>query len=112
MPIDGDVLSADLIANRLRTTKGELAETIGLSADALSRRTRLESTKTQTRLRELWEILLRMEERTNGLLGAYAWVRSCGLEGYGERTPAQLIREGQASGLNAYLDQWFAGGYA
>lgn len=111
-PGDDGRISPDEIAKVLRTTKAELAETIGLSLDALTRKERISATKTQMRLRELWEILVRMRERQGGLLGAYAWLRSYPLEGFGHVTPAQLIREGRASWIHNHIDRFFAGGYA
>lgn len=111
-PGDDDLISPEKIAQALRTTKAELAETIGLPADALNRKDRVGATKTQMRLRELWEILNRMKERQGGLLGAYAWVRSYALEGFGDVTPAQLLREGKADWVHNHLDRFFAGGYA
>ncbi|MEM6826167.1 MAG: hypothetical protein AAF566_13755 [Pseudomonadota bacterium] len=111
-PGDGELISPDEIAKALRTTKGELAETIGLSLDALTRKERISATKTQMRLRELWEILNRISERQGGLLGAYAWVRSFAIPGHGGETPAQIIRDGRANQVHRHLDAWFAGGYA
>lgn len=111
-PGNDDIILPDAIAKALRTTKAELAETIGLPLDALTRKERISATKTQMRLRELWEILNRMLERQGGLLGAYAWVRSYGLPGFGGVTPAQLLREGKASWVHNHLDRFFAGGYA
>ena len=77
--VDGDrqVFSPARIAGALRTTKAEIADTLGLSRDALSRTARIRAPKTQTRLREMVEILRRVEDHT-GLppLVAYAWFRS------------------------------------
>lgn len=53
--------SPSRIADGLRTTKGEIAATLGLGRDALSRATRVRAAKTQTRLREMLEILNRVE---------------------------------------------------
>ena len=111
-PGNDDIILPDEIAKALRTTKAELAETIGLSLDALSRKDRISATKTQMRLRELWEVLNRMSERQGGLLGSYAWFRSYALEGFGHVTPAQLLREGRAGWIHNHLDRFFAGGYA
>lgn len=107
-----DMICPDQIAQALRTTKAELAETVGLPTHALGRKDRIGATKTQMRLRELWEILTRMSERQGGFLGAYAWLRSYPLEGFGHVTPAQLLREGRAGWIHNHLDRFFAGGYA
>ena len=43
--------SPSLIASELRTTKAEIASTLGLSRKALTRSSRIQGRKTQTRLR-------------------------------------------------------------
>ena len=107
------VFSPALIAGALRTTKAEIADTLGLSRDALSRSTRVRATKTQTRLREMVEILRRVEDYTGApAIVAYAWFRSEALPGFGGKTPDQLVREGHASYVHAHLDRIMAGGYA
>ena len=107
------VFSPALIAGALRTTKAEIADTLGLSRDALSRSTRVRATKTQTRLREMVEILRRVEEYTGSpAIVAYAWFRSEALPGFGGMTPDQLVREGHAAYVHAHLDRIMAGGYA
>ena len=110
--IDDSLFSPAKIAQALRTTKAEISETLGLASDALTRRRRMEATKTQTRLREMLEILNRVESVTGSLLGAYAWFRSEPLPGFGGQTPDQLVRAGRAGQVHAYLDRVTAGGYA
>ena len=113
--VDGKTrtFSPALIAGALRTTKAEIADTLGLSRDALSRTTRINAAKTQTRLREMVEILHRVEDYTGSPpLVAYAWFRSEALPGFGGMTADQLVREGNAAHVHAYLDHVMAGGYA
>ena len=113
--VDGKTrtFSPALIAGALRTTKAEIADTLGLSRDALSRTTRINAAKTQTRLREMVEILHRVEGYTGSPpLVAYAWFRSEALPGFGGMTADQLVREGNAAHVHAYLDHVMAGGYA
>jgi hypothetical protein len=110
--IDDSLFSPAKIAEALRTTKAEISETLGLASDALTRRQRMKAAKTQTRLREMLEILNRVESVTGSLLGAYAWFRSEPLPGFGGQTPDQLVRAGQARHVHAYLDRVMAGGYA
>lgn len=104
--------SPSLIANGLRTTKSEIAATLGLSQDAFSRSARIKAVKTQMRLREMLEVLNRVESQLGSALAAYAWFRSEPLSGFGGRTPDQLVRDGEAAKLHAYLDRVAAGGYA
>ncbi|MEM1429628.1 MAG: MbcA/ParS/Xre antitoxin family protein [Pseudomonadota bacterium] len=107
-----DVFSPVRIAETLRTTKGEIASTLGLGKDAFSRRERIRAVKTQTRLREMLEILNRVEPQAGSTLAAYAWFRSEPLPGFGNQTPDQLVRNGQAALVHGYLDRIMAGGYA
>ena len=98
---------------RCATTKAEIADTLGLSRDALSRTARIRATKTQTRLREMVEILHRVEGYTGSPpLVAYAWFRSEALPGFAGLTPDQLVRQGKADLVHAHLDRIMAGGYA
>ena len=106
------VFRPERIADALRTTKLEIASTLGLSRDAFSRSERIRAVKTQTRLREMLEILNRVEPQTGSALAAYAWFRSEALPGYGVLTPDQLVRDGHADYVHAYLDRVMAGGYA
>jgi len=104
--------SPGLIATGLRTTKGEIAETLGLRRDAFSRATRVQAVETQTRLREMLEILKRVEPQVGSFLAAYAWFRTEPLPGFGNRTPDRLVRDGETAKLRAYLDRLEAGGFA
>ncbi len=110
--VEDQVFSPTLIANALRTTKSEIAGTLGLGKDAFSRKTRIRARKTQTRLREMLEILNRVEAETGSPIGAYAWFRAEPLSGFGGMTPDQLVRGGRADHVHAYLDRVMAGGYA
>lgn len=110
--IRDDLFQPALIAKGLRTTRSEIAETLGLSRDALSRATRIRSARTQSRLRQLVEILRRVADYNGSVLYAYAWYRSEPLTGFGGVTPVQLVREGHADWVHAYLDRVTTGGYA
>ena len=105
-------VSPGRIADGLRTTKSEIAQTLGLGRDALLRTARVRAVRTKTRLREMLEILNRVEPQAGSPLAAYAWFRSEPLPGFGNRTPDQLVRDGEASKLHAYLDRIAAGGFA
>ena len=70
------------------------------------------ATVSATRLRQMLEILNRVEAATGSPLAAYAWFRAEALPGFGGATPDQLLREGRADHIHAYLDRVMAGGYA
>lgn len=109
--IEDEKFSPTLVANALRTTKAEMASTLGLAKDAFTRASRVGATKTQVRLRQMLEILNRVEEDTGSLLAAYAWFRGQPLTGFGGATPDQLLREGRADHVHAHLERIMAGGY-
>ena len=110
--VEDQVFSQTLVAEALRTTKSEIAGTLGLGKDALTRASRVRACKSQTRLRQMLEILNRVETAAGSPLAAYAWFRSEPLPGFGGATPDQLLREGNADQVHAYLDRAMAGGYS
>ena len=110
--VDDQMFSPVLIADALCTTRFEIVGTLGLGRDAFSRASRIRARKTQTRLRQMLEILNRVEAGTGPPLAAYAWFRAEPLPGLGGATPDLLLREGKADHVHAYLDRVMAGGYA
>ena len=81
------------------------------SVDALSRASRIRTQETQVRLRQMLEILNRVEAETGSPLVAYAWFRAEPLPGFGGATAGVLLREGRAEHVHAHLDRVAAGGY-
>ena len=110
--VEDQAFSPALIARALRTTKSEIAGTLGLGKDAFSRASRVRARKTQVRLRQMLEILNRVEAATGSALAAYAWFRAEPLPGFGGATANQLLREGRADHVHAHLDRIMAGGHA
>ncbi len=109
---DGGQFEPRKIAAALRTSADEIAMTVGLGKDALQRRTRVASDKTQRRLRELVEVLNKVEPRFGSELMAYAWYRSEPLPGFDGRTALQLVREGKVQQVLEYIDAVDAGVFA
>ncbi len=107
-----DKVSVEALSAAVRTTKEELAQSAGLGRDAVMRSSRSESPGTQKRLREMTEILQRIEAWAGSPLAAYAWYRSSPLPGFGERTAEMLVREGRADAVRRYLDEVALGGFA
>ena len=110
--IEDSLISPNLVAEALRTHKVEVAKTLGLPRDALSRKDRIQSVRTQTRLREMIEILNMVEPLMGSPLTAYAWYRSEPIPSFGGSTAEQLVRDGKADLVRSYLDRMKAGGYA
>ena len=106
---EGGQFEPKMIAAVLRTSAEEIALTVGLGKDALQRRKRISSVKTQRRLRELIEVLNKVEPRFGSELMAYAWYRSEPLPGFDGRTAMQLVQDGKAQQVLAYIDAVDAG---
>lgn len=100
------------IAATLRTSSEEIALSLGLAKDAVQRRRRIQSDKTQRRLRELVEVINKVEPRFGSDLIAYAWFRSEPLAGFDGRTAMQLVKEGKAQQVLDYIDAVDAGVFA
>lgn len=100
------------LAAVLRTSPEEVAMATGLDEDALQNRTKIQSERVQCRLREMIEVLNRVEQGAGSPLMAYAWYRSVPLPGFDGRTAMQLVQEGDAEQVLDYLDAVDAGIHA
>ncbi|MEM9765191.1 MAG: antitoxin Xre/MbcA/ParS toxin-binding domain-containing protein [Pseudomonadota bacterium] len=100
------------IAAAWRTTGAELAASAGLGRDAVQRRDRVASDRVQRRLRQMVEIVNKVEPRFGSALMAYAWYRSEPLPGLGGRTAMQMVREGRAGEVLDLIDAVDAGIHA
>ncbi|MGG7519137.1 antitoxin Xre/MbcA/ParS toxin-binding domain-containing protein [Allorhizobium undicola] len=100
------------IAEVFRTTSGEVARSAGLGKDAVQRKERIASDRTQRRLREMVEIVNKVEPRFGSALIAFAWYRSEPLAGFSGRTAMQLVQEGRAGEVLDYIDAVDAGIHA
>jgi hypothetical protein len=100
------------IAEAFRTTSEEVARTAGLGKDAVQRKDRVRSDKTQRRLREMIEVVNKVEPRFGSALIAYAWYRSEPLPGFSGQTAMQLVRCGRAEEVLDYVDAVDAGVHA
>ena len=102
----------DRLIALLHIDKQELARTVGLSRDALSKSSRVTAPKTQNRLREQIEILNRVLPWTGSLAGAFAWYRSQPIPSFANKTAEELVKEGRATAVRNYLARINEGGYA
>jgi hypothetical protein len=100
------------IAAALHTTSEDVARTAGLGRDAVQRKERVRSDRTQRRLREMVEVINKVEPRFGSGLMAYAWYRSEPLPGFSGQTAMQLVRDGRADEVLDYIDAVDAGVYA
>jgi uncharacterized protein (DUF2384 family) len=111
--IDQDgMVDVDRVADAFRMTKGQLAETVGLGAATVSKAERRTAPRTQSRVREMLEIVSRIREWAGGETQAMAWYRSQPIPALDGRTPEALVKAGQAGAVRDYLDHLALGGYA
>lgn len=106
------VFLPERIAAVLMTTRDEIARTVGLGRDAVSRRERVRAARTQRRLREMVEIVNLMAPRLGGPAIAYAWYRAEPLDGFDGMTAMQLVQEGHADWVRDWIDSVDAGVFA
>ena len=109
---DDGFFAPNKIAEALRTTSEEVARTAGLGRDAVQRKERVRSDRTQRRLREMVEVINKVEPRFGSALMAYAWYRSEPLPGFSGQTAMQLVRSGRADEVLEYIDAVDAGVHA
>jgi hypothetical protein len=96
----------------LRMSRARIAETLGIAAATLQRTARADAPKTQTRLREMTEIVNRVSHWAGGPVQAMAWYRSEPIPAFGGRTAEALVKDGKATAVRDYLDGVALGGFA
>lgn len=105
-------VAANSLAKVLHITQYDLADVTGLSRDSVSKTARCKTRSTQTRLRDTVEIINRVAEWSGGVGRAFAWFRSQPLPSFGDKTAEDLVKEGRADAVKAYLARLADGGYA
>jgi hypothetical protein len=106
------LIAIDRVLRLLGMSKVQLAETAGLKPETLYKRTRLRADKTQSRMREMLEIVGRVSQWAGGENQALAWYRAQPIAALGGRTAEALVKSGQASAVRDYLDHIAMGGFA
>lgn len=109
---EDQLISPDRLAAALRTTKKEIGATLGLSPQSLTRKDRIATASVQTALRHLLEILNAVAPSAGNTLLAFAWFRSEPIEGFGGRTPEEIVKDGEFEALRAHVRRKLEGGYA
>jgi hypothetical protein len=100
------------VADDFGMSKGQLAETVGLHPEALYKASRTHAPKTQSRVREMLEIVSRISDWAGGKDQAMAWYRAEPIPAFGGRTAESIVKTGQAAALRDYLDVLAMGGFA
>ena len=105
-------IDVERVGNSFGLSKAQIAETAGISLETLYRPGRAASPRTQARLREMLEIVKRVESWAGGKDQAMAWYRAEPLPAFGGRTAEALVKDGKAMALREYLDHVALGGFA
>jgi hypothetical protein len=106
------LVSPKTVTELLAVTQPQLAETAGLSRDAVSKQARARSPATQRRLRDMIEIVARVAPWAGGTQQALAWYRATPIPALGDQTAEAVVKAGDAAAVRVYLDGIAAGGYA
>ena len=105
-------VDVDALAAEFNVTKAALAQSLGFAEETLQRSARASAQKTQQRLREMLEILTRVEPWAGGMPQAMGWYRGQGIAALGDQTAEALVKNGQAAVVRAYLDAIATGAFA
>ena len=105
-------VAADRLSAILHITRAELALAMGISRDAVAKTARVGTPATQSRLRDMVEILNRVRAWSGSPQQAFAWYRSQPIASFGDQTAEALVKEGRAEAVKRYLDRITVGGYA
>ena len=107
----GQIEAAE-VAETFGMSIGQLADTVGLPREAVYKSARARAGKTQSRMREMLEIINRVSEWAGGRQQAMAWYRAQPIPAFGGRTAESLVKSGQAGAVRDYLDHLALGGFA
>ncbi|MET3595197.1 uncharacterized protein (DUF2384 family) [Mesorhizobium shonense] len=105
-------ISSERVADSFGMSKTQLAETVGLARESLYKAARNRTPKTQTRIKEMLEIIGRVTDWAGGKEQAMAWYRAQPIPAFGGRTAEALVKEGKAGAVRDYLDHLAVGGFA
>jgi len=109
---EGGHVVVELVADSFGMSKGQLAETVGLGRETFYKATRARAPKTQSRIREMLEIVSRISTWAGGKEQAMAWYRAQPIPAFGDRTAEALVKSGKAAAVRDYLDHLALGGFA
>jgi uncharacterized protein (DUF2384 family) len=106
------IVRADRVADYFSMSKSQLAETVGVRPETLHREKRVMAAKTQSRIKEMLEIVGRVADWAGGKDQAMAWYRAQPIPAFGGRTAESLVKEGKAAAVRDHLDDVALGGFA
>ena len=106
------IVDVGRLAAGLFISRDQLARTVGLPLTTVTKRERSVAPKPQSRLREMLEILARVEAWAGGEAQALAWYRAQPIPALDGRTAEALVQSGRAASVRNYLDHLALGGFA
>jgi uncharacterized protein (DUF2384 family) len=109
---DKGTVVVDDVADWFGMSKGQLATTVGVRPETFQRVKRVAAPKTQSRVKEMLEIIGRIADWAGGKDQAMAWYRAEPIPAFGGRTAESLVKEGKAAAVRDYLDHVAVGGFA
>ena len=107
-----DALDTSALEAVLGMTTAQIADTAGLPRETLQKASRRGGPKARSRLREMIEVLRRVEAWAGSPAQAMAWYRAEPIPAFGGRTAESLVKTGHATAVRDYLDHVARGGYA
>ncbi len=87
-------VAVERVAKSFGMSKVQLAETVGLKGQALYKPSRIRAPKTQSRVKEMLEIISLISEWAGGKDQAMAWYRAHRIPAFGGRTAEALVKSG------------------
>jgi hypothetical protein len=104
----------ELPIRRFSMSKSRLAETMGLGRETFHKTARTSAARSQSRAREMLEIVGRICAWAGGKDQAMAWYRVQPIAAFGDRTAESLVKSGQAAAVAVrdHLDHLALGGFA
>jgi hypothetical protein len=105
-------VAIDRVASTFGMSKTQLATTVGLGRETLYKASRANAVKTQTRDREMLEIISRISDWAGGKDQAMAWYRAQPIAALGGRTAGLLVKAGDAAMLRDCLEHVALGNFA
>jgi putative toxin-antitoxin system antitoxin component (TIGR02293 family) len=109
---DRGTVVVDDVADWFGMSKAQLATTVGVRPETFQRVKRVAAPRTQSRIKEMLEIIGRVADWAGGKDQAMAWYRAVPIPAFGGRTAESLVKEGKAAAVRDYLDHVAVGGFA
>src|SRR6516165_6946650 len=94
---DKGIVAVEDVAKWFGMSKGQLAATVGMRPDTFRRVKRVTAPKTQSRVKEMLEVIGRIADWAGGKDQAMAWYRAEPIPAFGGRTAESLVKDGMAA---------------